>query len=301
MVFEHPKTFFALQAWTDNHMLWFISTILQLYLLFPVICYALNWVGTRNCISTCLQVGVLCFVVQISFMMFVFFTNEVPDTDSKLYVRSLAGVHISFYENPLARLPQFVMGILIAHAIEMINANHANTAIGGTTQTSSQSSDTANTCSQPSESKLGLATDAAFVALVGLAVITQWLHCCHASNSGDAMGFPTIANRMFLASPIMVLLLCGLGVNSVQCYAKKLLTLRPVCILGTWSYGIYLWSEYFIYIQTWFGGDGMRDPSTSLWDLCAVYGYSLLASSVTYIIVEQPLSKWSEPLICEKS
>lgn len=301
MVFEHPKTFFALQAWTDNHMLWFISTILQLYLLLPFICYALNWIGTRKSITKCLQVGGLCFVVQIAFAIFVSFTNEVPDSDSKLYVRSIAGVHVSFYENPFARLPLFVMGILIAHAIQVTNANHASTAISGTTETLSQSSDTANTLSQPSESKLGLATDAAFVALVGLAVISSLSHCCHASNSGDAMGFGTIANRMFLASPIMVLLIFGLGVKSVQCYTKELLTLRPVCILGTWSYGIYLWSEYFIYTETWFGGEGMRNPATSLYDFCAVYGYSLLASSLTYIVVEQPVSKWSEQLISEKS
>jgi peptidoglycan/LPS O-acetylase OafA/YrhL len=74
---------------------------------------------------------------------------------------------------------------------------------------------------------------------------------------------------------------CGILIINAQQTGilNRALSWGPLCVLGTWSYSLYLWQQLFLtrYVKPWTGGP--------LWALSAIFACALLS----HYLVEKPV------------
>jgi len=185
-------------------------------------------------------------------------------------VHSIFGVPIDIYRDPFARLPEFVIGILIAHMLQALS----------TTTQPRQSDD--DSCSEWSGIWLARATDAAAIGIVVLMLVQKRFD---SELLVSALG-------LGLFSPLFALLLFGLAFSTVSSYARKLLTLPFILELGKWSYGIYIWHPYvLISFSCPFTTDYQGDETCYTSTLFAVFAYAIIAAATSFKFIEEPVSK----------
>jgi peptidoglycan/LPS O-acetylase OafA/YrhL len=72
-------------------------------------------------------------------------------------------------------------------------------------------------------------------------------------------------------------------------FAMRVLDCRPAVLLGTISYGVFLWHyEWIAQVQTWGGFDWFRDART-LTVFVLVLGLTLVTATASWLLVERPL------------
>ena len=75
-------------------------------------------------------------------------------------------------------------------------------------------------------------------------------------------------------------------------FAMRVLDCRPAVLLGTISYGVFLWHyEWIAQLQTWGGFDWIRDART-LTVFVLVLGLTLVTATASWLLVERPLLRW---------
>jgi len=80
----------------------------------------------------------------------------------------------------------------------------------------------------------------------------------------------------------------ALGINH-RGFAMRVLDCRPAVLLGTISYGIFLWHyEWIAQVRTWGGFDWIRDART-LTVFVVVLGLTLVTAAASWVFVERPL------------
>lgn len=279
---DDPETFLGLQSWPGSNLefashFWFVSTIIALYLMFPLVNAGLVWLGTKKDAKRCAFVLCFCYLCDITLFTYDQLSpREHVDTTAPCsqqlhgeMVHSIFGVPIDIYRDPFARLPEFVTGILIAHMLQ---------ALSSTTQPG-QANDS---CSEWSGIWLARTTDAAAIGIVVLMLVQKRFD---SELLVSALG-------LGLFSPLFALLLFGLAFSTVPSYARKLLTLPFILELGKWSYGIYIWHPYvLISFSCPFTTDYQGDETCYTSTLFAVFAYAIIAAATSFKFIEEPVCK----------
>jgi peptidoglycan/LPS O-acetylase OafA/YrhL len=75
-------------------------------------------------------------------------------------------------------------------------------------------------------------------------------------------------------------------------FAMRVLDCRPAVLLGTISYGVFLWHyEWLAQLQTWGAFDWMRGART-LTVFALVVGLTLITAVASWLLVERPILRW---------
>lgn len=301
--------FFAFQSWgyqTHNY-LWFVSDIVAAYLAMPLLESAFVKLGTRERLSATFSVAACCYTLQLIAAAYVLYSSPVEGSSPTIYVRSVAGFPVAFYVFPIMRLPQFGLGMLVAHGLQALRSGAEmlqGTEAGGHGPATLLETPQGNSCSSdrpfsvgstqkapklvtnvPSSCEVLLARASDVVACLMLAAILASKAASLYSYPADA--FAEVANRLNLGSPLFALFLFSLaGSGSAASVTKFTLTLRPVLVIGEWSYGFYLWHPM---VASYLGSWSLHSKNVcSSQLLFLTYVYSAFLSFLSFYVVEEP-------------
>lgn len=272
MPFSHPALFFAYESWsTDEHdSLWFVSTVIFLYAVCPFLDAYLTSCGTRKCISKCVLLGILCYSLQLCLAAFASVT-PAPEfagrKQQKLLERDFLGYRTYLYCNPLARLPQFILGIIVSHSLHALDAQKKL----GT-----------SVCS----GFWGVATDLAVLFILGLAWYTKIMQFNKFDNE-NLRGLSWLFTSQNLWSPIFALVMLSLGYPAIPSVTKSILSHPAVMELGKWSFGVYL---YGLFLQH--GSACHVNHDCTPWGYFGLYASTVLAGFTSYHLLEEPSQRF---------
>mmetsp|Transcript_146782 Transcript_146782/g.259400 ORF Transcript_146782/g.259400 Transcript_146782/m.259400 type:complete len:517 (-) Transcript_146782:73-1623(-) len=289
--FTHPAYFFQYQSLIgERHdSFWFISCVIFLYLLCPFFDMFFAWCGTRKSISRCAWFAIVCYIMQLGVAAFALLTPPNPDLDGqsmKNFRRTLFGVYdVRLYCHPVARLPQFLLGVLVAHALTAMKSKSTEDNASGTV--AAKTSGTVEV-EKTYFRVLGVLTDAAVLSIPGLAWLTNHVPMgpiltSHGPVQPSNMRLFTTFN---LWSPIFALLLLGLGHPKVKSISKLFFTQPLILELGKISYGVYLYGFLIAHL------DGSTRENRDWWYYLVSYGATLLAAYLSFHIVEEPSQRF---------
>lgn len=287
MPFLHPSHFFQSQALYIRHVgplnLWFISTVVCLYLCCPFLDMFLTYCGTRRSITKCAGFALACYVMQLGVVAVAFHTRcpaewrgcSRGDVEPSHYPRNILGHDVLLYTHPVARLPQFLLGILVSHSLHATASARAEDSPEDTDKDVGMFS-----------SFLGVLTDAAMLSIVGLVFYSR--HIKHWGLSRHIKYWIVIRN-FNLFSPVFAMLLFGLGHPRVSSLSKFFLT-RPVILeLGKISFGVYLYGALLSHMANHI----VHKESLDLdwWHYFGIYCNTLLVAFLSYHVLEEPTQR----------
>jgi len=290
MPFLHPSRFFQSQALyirEDNPLdMWFVSTVICLYFCCPFLDMFLSYCGTRKSMARCAGFALICYVMQLGVVAVALHTPCPADRcDDYLlkshYARKIFGHDVFLYAHPLARLPQFLLGILVAHATHAIASTRTEDGLEDTDQDSGMFA-----------TVLGVLTDAAMLCILFLVWYTRHIHL----KKLALLSFWPLLRNFNLFSPVFAVLLFGLGHPKASSFSKFFLT-RPVILeLGKISFGVYLYGFSF----TRKAESMYHESRLDWWTNVGLYCNTLLAAFLSYHALEEPTQRlvrwfWTPP------
>eukprot|EP00930_Biecheleria_cincta_P015372 TRINITY_DN12850_c0_g1_i2.p1 TRINITY_DN12850_c0_g1~~TRINITY_DN12850_c0_g1_i2.p1 ORF type:complete len:427 (+),score=40.82 TRINITY_DN12850_c0_g1_i2:350-1630(+) len=301
MPIQHPIRFFATQSWishsdhpgNDHDHLWFVSTVVACYAAFPWINMCLKRLGTDCSLARCTLAAGCCYSMQLAEAFYIVHTSS--DHNDWTYTHSVAGLPFSIYDHPIARLPQFVLGVLLAHMLKMPSVQPP--------VTSEEASDTSEGhAAKLTEGKglmVSIFTDLSAVLIVGCAVAGQLANI----NEQGPIGLGSVASRMNLCTPLTIVLLFGLAYPDSNSFTKRLLSLPMVGLVGEASYGVYLWQ---MLVTGELGCKAVHgtSPKCSTLEISLAYCCTLLIGIMSLHVIEKPsqqVERWAVQRLFKRS
>lgn len=274
----HKVDFYAATSMTSQYSsYWFVSTILGLCLYFPFVNMLLGQIRAHEKLGRCALLMVLCYLVQCLYAAYLLSTSHLPQYDKysgfSIFARHFNGYPVSFCCNPMTRLPEFIMGVLVGHTLRAISAEEdRNGAICGVTRV-----------------RLAWAADLS-ASLLLVATVVGVIYIIPVSAYHPS-GLFRVISRMNLLSPLWALLLLGIGCGDPSgewpSFVKNIFELRPLQFFGEVTYVFYLSHTFVLHTTDCFSGKNR--PKCDPGALTTYYAYSLVLAVVAYRIIEEPI------------
>lgn len=280
---SEPWQFVAMESWTTFHRhTWFVSTIIQAYLVYPFLCKIWNRIGTRKSFPICALVCCVAYGLQWVICLWLWLC---PGTDfSNLYAeatfpRDLFGVKVLVYQTYIFRLPEFILGNMISHSLSSLKNSDQTRQ---------------NYVNQRCQRMLAWVTDAAWAALLCLAVASRLI----LPQSGIEFIAPDklfyIAARMNLFSPVWCIWLFGMAYGSTSSWSRKVLSSKYALGIGQASYGVYLWSGYTVTQLAGCAEDAVGCP---LPNAGIAYITTWCVAFLSYYLIEEPIRQFVKHML----
>lgn len=279
MPVSKPGRFFAVDAWTaDYSSYWFVSTLMFVAFAYPIIHLVLMRIGLRSNVKACVVVLFICYIMQWVFCIVILATPDMPSYDAypgyPAYVRQLGVYTTSFYTNPVVRLPEFVIGMTVAYALQaLVEKEEASGSVNTNVRRT-----------------LAFLVDISAFLLVVLMVAGHSLLTCTPQLERHVR----VIFCMNLVSPLWAFVIIGSSSGDPPemqaSLVKRFLYWKPIRIMGEASYCFFL-CHIFILLA-----NGCWSETT--WQKCAnghtlvSYAYSMCLALTSYRFVEEPLTNF---------
>jgi peptidoglycan/LPS O-acetylase OafA/YrhL len=276
MPYLHPVRFFLLSCWTSHQgPAWFVSTLAFLYLIYPILARLYAFSGTHKSVVNALFVLFAAYGVQWCICLLIWATPAVPNHACISFPRNLLGWITLILQNPLFRLPEFIMGSMTTHTILALKANQA--------------------WKDRWDGALAICTDGVslLIVIVGvISVVTDVFRFDKTSTKRAQCENPMwITSRMDVLSILWAFLLFGLGFGAIPSYTRQILQSRLALGVGNLWLGMYLWSTYILIPFGCYNEDGSRSVC-SAFTLFIGYCVTLICAILSYYCLEEPVSSF---------
>jgi len=274
----HKVDFYAATSVTSQYSsYWFVSTILGLCLYFPVVNMVLVQIRAHEKLWRGALLMVSCYLVQCLYAAYLLSTSHLPQYDKysgfSIFARHFNGYPVSFCCNPITRLPEFMIGMLVGHTLRAISAEEERK----------------RAICDVMRAKLAWAADLSAALL--LAIIVVGVIYIIPVSSYHPNGLFRVVSRMNLLSPLWALLLLGTGCGDASgewpSFVKSIFELQPLQFFGEVSYVFYLSHTFVLHTTNCFSGKNR--PKCDPGALTTYYAYSLALAVVAYRIIEEPI------------
>merc|ERR1719265_1208845 len=163
-----------------------------------------KWIGTREHLSRCAAVFCAAYALQWMLCLYLVATSPTSDGVCTHFPREILGWRVLVYSTPIFRIPEFVLGCMVAHAITALSDGSIDTAAPiSPANTSARSPRT-----HRRELALACVTDAVAILLVGAAYASR-TYIRPYGDLSDCGKFIRIGAGMNLISPLWCLWLFG--------------------------------------------------------------------------------------------
>jgi len=233
--YEDWVSFFAMQTWTGRPLLfhWFVSCIVQVYLLYPLISIIFTLIGTRRHLSRCAIVCCIAYSLQWATCLWLWAFPVIHPGNGlgcKYLPREFFGRTLLVYQNFIFRSPEFILGSMVSHAMSVLDdADKSGKSLLSVWQ----------------QRMLPWLTDLLPVLMLGLAVIAR-VQISAYSDASDCGHFLIVAVFMNLASPLWCLWLFGMAYCPAASWSQQVLSSKYFLAFGQASYGVYVYSIFII-------------------------------------------------------
>jgi len=265
-----------------SNFLWFLSTVMCLYAMFPFVNSFLLWLDIRRGIGRGLACAAACYGAQLALAAWLMYgrTDAMMKHEPWQLNRPLFSTSIDTYTHPFCRLPQFTLGMVTAHIWK--------------TATASQAQETAD-LKKANEKQL-LSVALGVCADVALFFLLMWALCAGLGlHFTSYLGYANIVYRTNLASPVFALLLFGMAYSPKKSIAAHVLGSRWLMEAGKVSYGIYLWG--WIVMMKFDLQFGCNHEHSSPLRWMTFYSWLLMVGMMSFHLVEDPCLKLSKRVL----
>jgi len=266
-----------------SNFLWFLSTVMCLYAMFPFVNSFLLWLGIRQSVGRGLGCAAACYGAQLALFACVIYgrTNAMMLHEPWQLNRPLFNTSIDIYTHPVCRLPQFALGMATAH-------------IWKTATTTSQAEEITDTKKENRQQLLSLVF--AVCADLAFLLFFIWAACAGLGlHFTSYKGYANMVYRTNLAAPIFALLLFGMAYSPNKCIAARVLSSRWLMEAGKVSYGIYLWGWVVMMKFDLQFSCNKQHSSPLRW--MTFFSWLLMAGMLSFHLVEDPCLKFSKRLL----